>query len=100
MLYIIQARTKWGRREFTGLTNDTADLPVFFRDWAIKNNVRPKDVWYADVYAMPASADVATCIGSLELLDDNAVLVDLDEEHGRDINYIKRWLRRFGIDRR
>ena len=100
MLYILNVKTKWGGREFTALTNDTADLPVFFKDWATKYNVLPKSIWYADVYAVAKHAEEAIPVGSLELMEDGNVLIDIDEEHPREINYCKRWLRRFGIDRR
>ena len=90
MTYYIIASTKWSRNRMGGVSADITELIEFFRDWADKHELSPRSIWYADVFCSEGHKR----IGSLELLEDRNVIVDIDYDGSR-LNRWKRLMARF-----
>ena len=75
MIYVIEARTGWFGKKFTGIADSVEECASYFRDWALKNGLKPRQIRSARLY----NATESRRIGSFSLLPDGNVLIEPEE---------------------
>lgn len=72
MIYVIEAKVWLSRRKFTGISDSIEDCASYFRDWALKNGIKPGQIRSARLY----NATESKRIGRFSLLPDGNVLIE------------------------
>lgn len=65
----LDTQTKKKALRCTAFTDNLEDILRDFKDWVELNHLTPKDIWYADVFALPSDKHTL----SLILQDDGTV---------------------------
>ncbi len=81
-VYLVKAKTKWSGYELTGVAADLDELLEYFKDWTERRRLKPRQIWYSDVFRLEDDGD-GTRIGEFTLLQDGNIMIDVDPDGDR-----------------